>query len=528
MTHSLSYYLKLFDVRKKDGDMFGALDAGRNALKYAKTHIDKDSINLLLGNVYFEMHLYTLSCEYYFRALNVPSTRAGAYFGVARNLIFLRRYNLSLNYLDKVLEWDSSGLFSDVVLEWINFIHIQINEEEQKSAFDKLQSTAKKLMQRKDFLSALSTLDKALALCPEDDDVLLLYAQCLYSLGQVDKARQIIKTVIIDNHDNQTARLLLCEICVHDEDLTSLGTLLRTIDVEQLNDTQLLCLGKIFAYIANFEEAISVFLRLVKIRPYSPKVYLYLAICYHNLHDSENALYYLAQARWLDFENVVLMDYSRIFASTQDVLSLVDTLPSDVAQTKIQKLEEQVVQPKFVDNWLHSPLLMDDTDWLFGTCFYDVGEKLSHKLSLSHSKKVKKYCCKVLLSVRPNLRQKFFLTREMLRAQKTKTLDLTANLTYRSFSIKLPKICQAVDLFKNSITNAWAYVECYANNTNISKRAKQLCDAILIKGLQNEIDEYVLTCLMFCDNYTVMLSACRYFDVDIAKIENAKNMLNIE
>ena len=116
----------------------------------------------------------------------------------------------------------------------------------------------------------------------------------------------------------------------------------------------------------------------------------------------------------------------------------------------------------------------------------------------------------------------------MLRAQKTKTLDLTANLTYRSFSIKLPKICQAVDLFKNSITNAWAYVECYANNTNISKRAKQLCDAILIKGLQNEIDEYVLTCLMFCDNYTVMLSACRYFDVDIAKIENAKNMLNIE
>ena len=132
MTHNLTYYLKLFDTRKQNGDMFGALDAGRNALKFAKTRIDKDSINTLLGNIYFEMGLYKLSCEYYFRAISVPSTRAGAYFGVARNLIFMHRYNQSLDYFDKVLEWDNSGLFSEAVLEWTNFINKKIKEAEDE------------------------------------------------------------------------------------------------------------------------------------------------------------------------------------------------------------------------------------------------------------------------------------------------------------------------------------------------------------------------------------------------------------
>ena len=84
-----------------------------------------------------------------------------------------------------------------------------------------------------------------------------------------------------------------------------------------------------------------------------------------------------------------------------------------------------------------------------------------------------------------------------------------------------------MDLFKNSLTSAWAYIECFANNANITKRAKQLCELILTKNMQNSIDEDVLTCLMFCDNYAEMLRACRYFDVDVASIENAKNMLNI-
>lgn len=527
MTHNLTYYLKLFDTRKQNGDMFGALDAGRNALKFAKTRIDKDSINTLLGNIYFEMGLYKLSCEYYFRAISVPSTRAGAYFGVARNLIFMHRYNQSLDYFDKVLEWDNSGLFSEAVLEWTNFINKKIKEAENQQPFEVLKNTAKKFLQFGDCVNAQKNLDEVLALCPEDDEALLLYAQCLFGIGQVDKSRQIIKTVLKDNPHNTNARLLLCDVCLHDEDFTSLGELLKTVDLSQLNDAQLLCVSKIFAKVCDFESAISALLKLVEIRPYSPKVYLYLAICHHNTKDSENSLYFLAQARWLDFENPVLVEYSRVFATTQDVLPMIDKLPTQHEQEKLQKLHGQIIQPKFVDNWLHSPMLVDETDWLLGTSFFDEGEMLCHKLSLSRAGKAKRYYAKVLLSVRPNLKQKFFLTREALRAQKFKTIDLTANFCYRSFSSKLPKICSAVDLFKNSLTSAWAYIECFANNANITKRAKQLCELILTKNMQNSIDEDVLTCLMFCDNYAEMLRACRYFDVDVASIENAKNMLNI-
>lgn len=142
--HNLSYYLKLFDTRKSCNDLLGALDAGRNALRFAHTRIDKNSINLLLGQVYYDMGLYTLSCEYYFRGIEVATCRAGAYFGIARSLVGLEKYLLALDYFEKAIEWDIGDFFAQSILEWTDYIKKQTNiQDEQKIKHSLMHSIVK-------------------------------------------------------------------------------------------------------------------------------------------------------------------------------------------------------------------------------------------------------------------------------------------------------------------------------------------------------------------------------------------------
>ena len=130
------------------------------------------------------------------------------------------------------------------------------------------------------------------------------------------------------------------------------------------------------------------------------------------------------------------------------------------------------------------------------------------------------------MSVRPNLHQKFILTREAMRSSGFRIINLNANLTYRSFYNVLPKFCYTNELFKKSVTNARAYTECYANSLNIIPTATTLYRHFANHNLGDGLDENILTCLMFY-NTRVLLQVCQYFDVDIGKVQDAKNMLKL-
>ena len=522
--NSLSYYLKLFDKRKIDGDMLGALDAGRNAIKHAKTKIDRNSVNMLLGEVYFDMGLYLLSCEHYFRAVDVAQTRAGAYFGVARNLVFLNRFNLSLDYFEKVLEWDSYNIFSQAVFDWIEFLKEQLDIKQKEDLSEK---TIEKSLKCKNYKQALDFCEKLLQKNPDDNNVLCLYAKCLLFCGDVNKSRQILKTILQDDSSCCSAILLLASISLLDEDLTSFFTLINQIDKEKLNDSQLLFYAKLLADNFLFNEAIECLEKLSQKKPYSTKIYLFLGICYHNKGDKETALLNLSKARWIDFENPTLMEYYKLFNSSNEIFSLTDDIPKTLEQQKLEKLKQKLSNEDFVANWLGFAMMEDETDWLVSTKHFEEGEMLANHFGHSKNKRIKKYCRKVLLSVRPNLKQKFLLTREILRGQKHKCVELTANLTFRSFSLKLSKSLNCIALFRNSITNAWAYVQCYANKCNILKTAENLFKIILENNLENKIEENVLTCLIFSNETKEFHNVCTYFAVDEGEVENAKYLLKI-
>ncbi|MBQ7602540.1 MAG: hypothetical protein IJU58_00095 [Clostridia bacterium] len=523
MRHDLSYYLKLFDERKSSGDLFGALDAGRNALRYAKTRIDKDSINLLLGQVYYEMGLFTLSCEYYFRAVQVPSSRAGAYFGIGRNMVCLKRYILSLDYFDKVLEWDCGNFFTQSVLEWTDYIKQQLNASERQAISEKLKNDIKKHIKQQDYVNAMQLIKTNTT---QDTTMMLFEAECYIGVCDFNNARKIIKLVLSQEPNNTMAMLLLCIVCSYDGDETSLNILLERLNKDNLSSAQLLTLAELYAGLKKYNNAIQILNQILKSVPYSPKVFLFLGICYHNLGDKQNALYYLAQARWIDFENPNLSEFLRIFSNDDTTLPLTDKIPLKSYQQKLKVINNALMQNDFIKQWIHSPIMIDHTDWLLTTNEYDLVQQVAGRFCLSNNKRIKRYFEKALLSVRPNLHQKFILTREAMRNSNLRVINLNANLTYRSFYNILPKFCYSNDLFKKSVTSAKAYTECYANFVNIIPVAISLYKQISKQQLDNKLDENILTCLMF-SNSQVLLQVCKYFDVDVAKVLDTKNILKI-
>ena len=164
---------------------------------------------------------------------------------------------------------------------------------------------------------------------------------------------------------------------------------------------------------------------------------------------------------------------------------------------------------------------------MFETTFFEESEKLCTILAKQKPKRIKNFCKNTLVSIRPNLTQKYLLTKELLKTKIAMQLDLTSGFIYKSCLIKYPKFIFSVELFKNSVANAWAYILSHSLKLNITSRAKQLCKLILENNLQNEVDELTLTCLMFYDDFSEMIKVCNYLKVDLANIENAKNLLKL-
>ena len=189
---SLDYYLKILDTRLNEKDYLGALDTARNAFKLAKTKINKQSINLIIGQIYFEMDLYNLSNEYFFRAVQVPQTQAGAYFGIGRNLIFLQKNTLALKYFENSLATQTSLDFSGAILEWTNKIRSSMLSYPQN--LNEL-SLAKKLVKLNKFDDAIETLkDKFKS---GDIKAKIFTADILVIKEDYDTARSIIKEILL-------------------------------------------------------------------------------------------------------------------------------------------------------------------------------------------------------------------------------------------------------------------------------------------------------------------------------------------
>ena len=528
--NNLDYYLKLYDTRKIDNDLLGALDAARSALTRAKTRIDREAINLLLGQVYYDMGLFALSCEYYFRAIKTPFSRAGAYFGIGRSLVMMDKLLLALEYFDAVLAWDYKDEFTDAVLEWSEVIKNKLKKAESTNLNKKIKTNIAGIFRIKKYNEAESYLSQLVELYPNDPDYNILLVQCYFYQKKFDDARRVLFDILRLFPENINALVMSCQLCIYVEDYSSLDEYLHLLSKLEITEQgQMLSIGNIYFNLGRYNIASQYFEQALSNNEYKPKLLLYIAICYYNQGDYENSLFYVARARWIDFESPTLVQFYNLFREQQysEHLGLSDRLPDAVVAQKYELVKSYLENENFGQEFLRSNTMLDDLEWSLTLSEFEINQLLSMRLTSIKHKKAINMVSKILLSTRPTIKQKFLFTKYALQSGNYKYIDLTANYKFRSFSTKMQKALFNNELVRNAISSARAYVECYATGVDILSELHELSRAVIRKGNDIKIDENTLACAYFYQKSQVLFDACIYFGVDVGTVNLVLRELGI-
>ena len=506
---SLDSYLKIIDKRMAEKDFLGALDAGRRAIENAKTRADRESINVILGQIYFEMGLYFLSCEHFFRAMLIPETRVSALFGIGRNLVMMKNEKLALTYFDATLENSGVDAFCDAVLEWVYQIKKNPNTPQEVSP---LFAIAKNLVKLGKYEQAITTLNPLYL----KGDILAknFIADVLILKNDYEKAREILFSILRENPDNVQANLILCNLCLAEKDFCSMEINLDKLSGLQLDSTQEFLVANLYFGASKWQKAIEFYQKSIKNDEFNIKTLLFIAISYFNLGDKENALYYLGQARWIDIENPILNIYLEIFTRelVDPPLKLTAKIPKKIAENKLQAIFGVIGNNILCDSLNSSLTLADDIDWCMIIKNSDIVNRLTNALAKCKKKKAQKMYQKYLLSVRIDKEQKFYLTKYAMLSQNLKVIDLTCNLMFRSFKNKIPKYINN-SMWREGYCNAVSYAEINGLVTDFDKINSKISQYV-VKNQENiTYNERVFSCLYFCDNAQIFGQACIYFGI---------------
>ena len=517
-SQNLDYYLRLIDVRISSGDFLGALDAARRAVEHARTRVDCESINILIGQIYFEMGLYSLSCEHFFRAVKIGETRAAAFFGIGRNLVKMGEFKLALEYFGATLNTESTEDFSGAVLEWTHEIKERLKSTEKPS----LIAIAKNLAKMRKFSQAIMLLESVI---PRTTEINCVLADILILSERYDDAREILFEILRGEPNSLEANLVLCSLCLAEQDLPNLETILQKIEGYPLNLGQLVLIGNMYASLSQYEKAITFYERALKLDEYNIKILLFLAISHYNISNQQEALYYIGQARWVDIENATLNIYYDIFARglVAPPLAVVNRVPQKVAEAKLKSVFSAVEAGEFCDSFNRSLLFADDVEWCFvGQSGVNL-DRLATALSRCRKKKAVKLYNKLMLSVRLDREQKFYLTKAALLNKNSRAIDLTANYCYRSFKVQFPTAFYKNPNLKAGYASAIAYAELHGMSVNFEKITKKLIKNANFSVFSPDFDEKVLACIFFCENAQILSQACIYFGVDNNLVVRAIN-----
>lgn len=521
--HKLSYYLNLIDARKENGDLWGVLDACRNALNYCKLKAQKQSIEALIGQTYFEMGLNKLACEHFYRALKVPEMRASAFFGIGRSLVLMNKFDLALEYFDTAIQWDYNSQFQGVILEWINEIKIKINNPLIMQ--DRLILTAKNLIRMNKFNQAEEVLKPLLKINQKASNY---YSLSLLLKGDLEQANYFNNENLKDKN-NFFAICLQYEIDMNLKLFSKAETTKNQIKLFEVKDADnMLHKAMFFAQQNDYETAFDVLQKAQNLQQYIPKLYLYCAISAYNIEKIDDALYFVSRARWLDFENPIYNFYYDVFkkqiAKRPVVLS--EKFIEEFAKQKIDNVKNQLKSSMFVKYLEQNHFLLEDLTFSFLND-NEVCDKASKFLANSSSSLCKNLFANLLLSAEPNLYQKFLMCRQVFAVEKIKQLDMVCNYRYISVATKKYSAKYINNILKNSVYNALAYSVCYSFKQEVVNRVLHNANIIQNSNIEIELNENELTCYLFFDNTLIFQNACIFFGVEPFKVIQFKNLLKL-
>jgi len=515
--NKLSYFLNLIDKRQQEGDLWGVLDATRNAITYSKTKIEREGLDLLIGQVYYDMGQYSLSCEYFFRAVNIPHLRSACFFGLARNLICVKKYDLALDYLEGTLKWDFSNTWTGAVLEWTRVI--KNNMDNPNFENENLLKSAKNLISQQEWAKAKEILQTL----KSDDETQGCLALCYLLEEDYSTSERLIKEVLLNNPENVMANCIMIEISQHRENEILMTKHLQRLYLnETKNPEDILRIAMLFSSRKEWVKALIFFERLIKVDEFNSKNHLLCALCCHNLNKYEDALYHISRARWLDIENPLYLFFFQLLKTHDlpDEVVIRNRLPKEIEKQKIESLLEIFYSGKFAQEINKSYYLLQDIEWSFSLYNTQLTQEASSALCNCKHKNSVALIKKLLLSPRPNTHQKFVMAKNALLSNNFWTIDFVCNLRYSSFQISKNELTQIKNVqIRNGICGAISYVECFFPEemkvTELSKHAYKEQNNPLLNNMSAD----TISCFLLYKYPHIFVSACLFFDIQKEKIE---------
>ena len=514
----LSYFLNLIDKRQECGDLWGVLDATRNAITYSKTKVEKDGLNLLMGQVYFDMGQYALSMEYFFRAVPVVHLRASAFFGVARNLVLIKKYDLALDYLEATIKWDFNGIFSGAVLEWTHQIKQNINSPAEEVAT--LIQSAKHFLLEKDYKNARLVLGSL----KSDETTSSLLATLNLFEGDLKMAEAKSKEVLSTNPQHVDSICVLLEVYAKTKNEKLLNKMLYALfDVETEDVLDLRKIGLVFSKFKDFEKARKFFEKLAKIDEFNAKNHLFLALCNFNLAKTEEAMLELSKARWLDMENPLYGFFMDIIKTGEtDFLEIKAKLPKEIENEKIKNLLEIFYGGVFEKEISKSFCLEQDILWSFSLDDFSLADYSSAALANSNNKKAKKILENIMLSPKLSARQKYVITKNAMLSNNHFLINFVCNFRFSSFKLGKNEICKIKNInIRNAVCSAVSFCECFFGCEMLANKIIKSSNKLF--GLEN-FCENKLACFLLYNHPKIFASACHFFGVSEKEILGMKNI----
>lgn len=518
----LSYYLKLIDMREKDGDLWGVLDACRNAKNMTKSKCKKASFDVLIANTYYKMEEHLLACGSFFKAISVDELRCSCLFGIGRSLACLNLFDLSLEYFETAIKWDSDNKFSQSILQWTEYIMSKIDDP--KTLIDEIIKNAKIALLKKEYETAINCLKPLLS---KSEKAQNYYALALFLQGNlIESACQ--NQINLKSDGNIFALCLQYDIykkngnIVGQQQIATQILNAKTENIDYLTNKALFLVKHGF-----YRESVDTFKLCLNLAPYSPKLHLFLAQASYNAGNIDDALYYVSRARWIDFDNPIYMFYYDLFKkqSLPKPIKVFDGFDKQCASQKIQELSDNLDDANFVFFLFKNHFLLEDLSYGIANDD-DVCNKASQILANTQNKNGKIFFNEMLLSIKPNSYKKFLMLRCALFSEKFNKIKLVYNLKFLEIKTQKNDLTIFNSKIKAGICNAHAYAFCsFLNQKDIDKVLKN-AKQILNKKIFLSLDENELACLMLGDNLVVFSCACKFFKVDIEKVKLYKSLLN--
>ena len=275
--NKLTYFLNLIDKRQQEGDLWGVLDGTRNAVNYAKTKVEREGLDLLIGQTYFDMGQYALSCEYFFRTAKIPHLRSACFFGIARNLVCVKKYDLALDYLEATLKWDFNQSFTGAVLEWTHAIKDSMSNPNFER--NNLVKSAITFLSKREWEKARDILQTL----KSDEETQSYMAVCNLLAEDYTHAEKIAKEVLSENLNNVICLCVMVEVCQHENKEKDMRKYLQNLYLnESKNPKDILKIATLFSRLKEWKKAHIFFERLIQIEEFNPKNHLFCALCCHN------------------------------------------------------------------------------------------------------------------------------------------------------------------------------------------------------------------------------------------------------